>query len=245
MSNHGPLPRLLLVLTVVSGLLDAVSFLRLDHVFVANMTGNLVFVGLGAARATGFSLGVSLTALAGFLGGAAGTSALLARFPDRARLLRTSTLVKLALEVPVLTVAADLGIAPNRTAVYLFTALLATSMGVQNATVQRLGLSELPTTVVTTTLTRLVVGLSKGRWRQRESGYRAASIACLFAGAAVGAVLVLEVDAVSALGLSMVLLASVGFVAHRGALKHAAWTSFPTLSAPASDPKDGGEVAAP
>jgi hypothetical protein len=36
---------LLLTLTVVTGTVDAVSILSLGRVFVANMTGNVVFVG--------------------------------------------------------------------------------------------------------------------------------------------------------------------------------------------------------
>jgi uncharacterized membrane protein YoaK (UPF0700 family) len=40
---------LLLVLTVVTGLVDAVSYLELGHVFVANMTGNVGAMFLGAA----------------------------------------------------------------------------------------------------------------------------------------------------------------------------------------------------
>ncbi len=43
--THGPLPVLLLALTVATGLVDAVSYLVLGHVFVANMTGNVVFSG--------------------------------------------------------------------------------------------------------------------------------------------------------------------------------------------------------
>ena len=39
---HGPLPVLLVCLTVVTSLVDAFSYLRLGHVFVANMTGNVV-----------------------------------------------------------------------------------------------------------------------------------------------------------------------------------------------------------
>lgn len=38
----------LLTLTVVSGLVDAVSYLVLSRVFVANMTGNVVFLGFAA-----------------------------------------------------------------------------------------------------------------------------------------------------------------------------------------------------
>jgi Protein of unknown function (DUF1275) len=40
--SHGPLPPLLLSLTFVTGLVDAFSYLVLGHVFVANMTGNVV-----------------------------------------------------------------------------------------------------------------------------------------------------------------------------------------------------------
>ena len=68
---HGPLPALLLVLTVLTGVVDAVSILSLGRVFVANMTGNVVFVGFALAGASGFSLAASLSALAGFLAGAA------------------------------------------------------------------------------------------------------------------------------------------------------------------------------
>jgi uncharacterized membrane protein YoaK (UPF0700 family) len=46
---HGPLPVLLVCLTVVTGLVDAFSYLSLGHVFVANMTGNVVFLGFGLA----------------------------------------------------------------------------------------------------------------------------------------------------------------------------------------------------
>ena len=51
--RHGPLPAMLLSLTVLAGIVDATSILRLGHVFVATMTGNLVFLGLAAAGANG------------------------------------------------------------------------------------------------------------------------------------------------------------------------------------------------
>ena len=44
-SGFGPLPPLLVVMTVVTGIVDAVSYLALGHVFVANMTGNVAFLG--------------------------------------------------------------------------------------------------------------------------------------------------------------------------------------------------------
>jgi uncharacterized membrane protein YoaK (UPF0700 family) len=61
----------LTVLTVVSGLVDAVSYLGLGHVFTANMTGNVVLLGFAAAGAPGFSIPASLASLGSFLVGAA------------------------------------------------------------------------------------------------------------------------------------------------------------------------------
>ena len=66
-TRDGPLPPLMLVLTVVTGLVDATSYLRLGHVFVANMTGNVVFLGFALAGARGLSAAASLAALAAFL----------------------------------------------------------------------------------------------------------------------------------------------------------------------------------
>src|SRR6476646_11048626 len=68
-SPDGSLPPLLLALSVVTGLVDATSYLKLGHVFVANMTGNVVFLGFGIAGAGGISIWASLTALGSFLVG--------------------------------------------------------------------------------------------------------------------------------------------------------------------------------
>ena len=65
--RHGPLPPLLLALTVVTGLVDAVSYLALGHVFVANMTGNVIFLGLSAVGIPGVSAFTSLASIAAFL----------------------------------------------------------------------------------------------------------------------------------------------------------------------------------
>jgi Protein of unknown function (DUF1275) len=54
------LPPLLIVLTVLTGVVDALAYLRLGHVFVANMTGNVVFLGFAAAGASGLRAGVSV-----------------------------------------------------------------------------------------------------------------------------------------------------------------------------------------
>src|SRR5579859_3107901 len=63
-------PYALLGMTVVTGLVDAVSFLSLGHVFTANMTGNIVFLAFATAHVSGQSIARSLTALLAFLLGA-------------------------------------------------------------------------------------------------------------------------------------------------------------------------------
>src|ERR1700744_2177673 len=68
--RHGPLPPLLISMTLVTGLVDAFSYLILGHVFVANMTGHVVFLGFALAGAPGFSIGASLAAMAAFAVGA-------------------------------------------------------------------------------------------------------------------------------------------------------------------------------
>jgi hypothetical protein len=52
----------LIVLTVVTGMVDALAYLRLEHVFVANMTGYVVFLGFAAAEAGGLGAGVAASA---------------------------------------------------------------------------------------------------------------------------------------------------------------------------------------
>ena len=67
--DQTPLVRALIGLTVVTGLVDAISFLGLGHIFTANMTGNLVFLGFSAGGAPGISAARSIAALCAFAGG--------------------------------------------------------------------------------------------------------------------------------------------------------------------------------
>src|ERR1017187_4779071 len=67
-SPHGSLAPLLVAMTFVTGLVDAFSYLVLGHVFVANMTGDILFLGFALAGEHGLSLVASVVA---FLFGAA------------------------------------------------------------------------------------------------------------------------------------------------------------------------------
>ena len=88
--GHGPLPPVLLSMTLVTGLVDAFSYLVLGHVFVANMTGNVVFLGFALAGVPGFSVTSSLAAVASFALGALLGGKLGSRHRDHRGRLRTA-----------------------------------------------------------------------------------------------------------------------------------------------------------
>ena len=67
--THGPLPALLVGLTAVTGLVDAFSYLSLGHVFVANITRNVVFLGHGLAGVGDVEVVASVVAVLTFAGG--------------------------------------------------------------------------------------------------------------------------------------------------------------------------------
>jgi uncharacterized membrane protein YoaK (UPF0700 family) len=222
-SKEGVLPPLMILLTVVTGVVDAVAYLKLGHVFVANMTGNVVFLGFAAAGANGLSVAGSLLALACFLPGGVAAGRLAARVGDNTlHQLRAATAVQLVLFAAAIVVAAlagdDLGTG-NR---YALIALLALAMGVQNATARRLAVADLTTTVLTLTLT----GIAADSWLGGGSGARTArrvlAVSAMLVGAIIGALLVLRVAPVAPLGLAAAILAVVCAAADRAARREPA-----------------------
>src|SRR5690348_8952619 len=75
----------LLLLTVVTGLIDAVSFLGLGRTFTANMTGNVVLLGFAVAGTARLSVVHCVTALVGFVVGALAGGQLGARIANGRR----------------------------------------------------------------------------------------------------------------------------------------------------------------
>jgi uncharacterized membrane protein YoaK (UPF0700 family) len=198
----------MLLLTVLTGVVDAVSILSLGRVFVANMTGNVVFVGFALAGASGFSLAASLSALGGFVMGAAIGGVAVDRLGShRGRLLLASASVEFLLLLAALLAAALAGPHLSGTAKDGIAALVALAMGLQNAVVRRLKVFDLTTTVLTMTLTGIAAD-----FRQRDPFAvlrRLLAVVAMLAGAVVGAVLVLKVSDVAALGFAAALLAIV------------------------------------
>jgi uncharacterized membrane protein YoaK (UPF0700 family) len=219
---HGPLPALMLLLTVLTGVVDAVSILSLGRVFVANMTGNVVFIGFALAGASGFSLAASLSALGGFLIGAATGGVAVDRLGShRGRLLLAVAAAEFLLLLAALLAAALAGPHLSGPAKDGIAALAAMAMGLQNAAVRRLQVFDLTTTVLTMTLTGIAADM---RQRDRFAVLRRVlAVVAMLAGAVAGAVLVLKVSNVAALGLAAALLAIVVLWTSAGIRAPAAW----------------------
>ncbi|WP_431908324.1 YoaK family protein [Nonomuraea jabiensis] len=206
---HGVLPVLLILLALVTGLVDAVSFLGLGRVFVANMTGNVVFLSFALAGEAEMSRWASPTALAAFGAGAWSAGRVIRRTANARRAFAAATAVHALLVAAALAVALTAGHRDTWPQATLI-ALLACGMGLQNASVRALGVPDLVTNVLTTTLTGLAAD-TPGRAALRRS----ASVAAMFLGALAGATLHLITGPAPALAAALTLLATVTLLARR------------------------------
>jgi uncharacterized membrane protein YoaK (UPF0700 family) len=215
-TRQGPLPALLLVLTVLTGILDAVSYLALGHVFVANMTGNIVFLGFALAGASGLSVPASLAALGAFLLGALAGGRIARRFDrHRGRHLRTAAAIAVLPLTLAVVLAAWIGEPVSTSASYTLIVPLAIAMGIQNSTARRLAVPDLTTTVLTLTLTAVAADSQLAGGAGGHTARRLISVTAMFIGALIGALLVIDVDLVVPLGIATVLMAVSALAAHR------------------------------
>lgn len=200
--HHGVLPPLLVVLTFVTGLVDAVSYLGLDRVFVANMTGNVVFLGFALAGDVQLSATASLLAGCAFVAGAWAGGRIAPRVAGPLRLFA------LLVGAHAVLVAAALVLDLTADVKHVLIVLLALGMGLQNAVVGKLAVPDLTTTVLTRTLT----GLASDRLGP-ASARRFVSVAAMFTGALAGGLLQLRHGTAAALAPAIALLAVVALTA--------------------------------
>jgi uncharacterized membrane protein YoaK (UPF0700 family) len=212
----------LLGLTAVAGLVDAVSVLGLGRVFTANMTGNVVFLGFAAAGAPGLSFARSSAALVAFLLGAVigGRIAPTIGAGPPSRPTAIAFGAEAALLFAAMSVAVGAGADLSNVPVRLYAVIVLTglAMGIRNAVVRKLAITDLTTTVLTLTITGLaadswLAGGEGPRWQRRL-----ASVAFMLAGAAAGAWLVGRSIAL-ALAVAGIVSCTCAFMAHRG-LRH-------------------------
>jgi uncharacterized membrane protein YoaK (UPF0700 family) len=224
--QRGPLVPFLLVATMVTGLIDAISYLSLGHVFVANMTGNVIFLGFAVADAKDFSVAASLVALAAFLAGAlAGGWLGSIAWHHRARLLAIATFVNIVLIGAALVVFMAASGSDGTFVNYALIVLLALAMGLQSATARGLGVADMTTTVLTMTLTGLAADSTPVGGKNPNPGRRLAATVTMLLGAAIGAILIFRVGASAVLALALTLLVCNGIAAYQYSSSSAAWTA--------------------
>jgi uncharacterized membrane protein YoaK (UPF0700 family) len=178
-----PLIASLLLLTLVTGVVDAASVLGLSHVFTANMTGNVVFLafalgGQGTTSVTGSLVAFGSFAIGALVGG---------------RIMKAATqrAVKLAfaLELLALLIAAVLAFAAVEGTTLAIVGLLAFAMGLRNAVVRKLAIPDMTTTVLTLTVTGLAADSSLARGTNPRWLRRVLSVVAMLVGAALGAMI--------------------------------------------------------
>ena len=212
-------------MTVVTGLVDSFSYLLLGHVFVANMTGNVVFLGFAVAGAQGFSIAASVVALAAFGVGSVFGGRIVARFGHH----RGHHLAGHRRPGAVLGDLGDPGlrrIAPFRFRRPLFAHRRASlAMGVQNSSVRSLAVPDLTTTVLTLTVTGIGADSVLGGGKGSKSGRRLLSVAAMFIGALVGAALVLHVHVALPLTIALAIVIIVAAIGYRSGRSNPPWTT--------------------
>jgi uncharacterized membrane protein YoaK (UPF0700 family) len=204
----------LLLLTFATGLVDAVSVLVLGHVFVANMTGNVIFLGFWFVPHSGVDMMAAVVAFVCFVAGTV-LGGRLARHLDHH--VRRWLVVALGMEVVVLTVLAALAgsgiVHYHDNGKLAVIAGLAVTFGSQSTTARQFGIQELSTTVLTST----IVGIGfdsrlAGGTGQREK-LRYAVVLTMCGGAILGATLTLVTVAPIIALAALVVATSAGIFA--------------------------------
>lgn len=186
-----PDPFLLTVLSFGTGFLDALTYLALDRIFGANMTGNLILVGIGIWDAPAHLLH-PLVALLSFCLGSMGAGMCHRLLEKNAKgspapallFLVTGTLLGLCAALAFLDTDAELGL--------LITALIGVGMGFQGLAARLLAVPEINTLVVTSTLSQLFAQVGAGRaWKSKgTAGRQVLAVMSMLVGAVGGAAVV-------------------------------------------------------
>ena len=176
------------------------------------MTGNIVFLGFGIAGSGGLPVVAPLVSLGAFLLGAGAGGMLAARMADdHPRHFAWALAIEMTLIAVAAGVAAAVDVRPAAPSSDVLIALLALAMGLRNATVRRIAVPDLTTTVLTMTLTGLAADSPLFGGTGKGSTRRTAAVLGMLAGALAGALmlktsLVLPLAVAAALALATLLL---------------------------------------
>lgn len=227
---------LLLLVALNTGIVDAFSIPTLQ-VFVANMTGNVVFLGIAVAQVSDpyIDASRSVVALVAFWVGAFASGQLGHRVGPRRRawvfgaFLAQAT-VQLAAAIILYAGAVDVS-DPDDKALGLLVPL-AFAFGAQSTTARGLNVPEIPTVVITSAMVDLFGDKNVFALHNRPRNRRAAFILLIFIGAVLGALALKFVNpALTALLSAIVKLLAAAFVLLFAPAKSAAKRIAPAAAA--------------
>jgi uncharacterized membrane protein YoaK (UPF0700 family) len=181
----------LLLLTVSTGVIDADSYLALDHVFTGNMTGNVLFIGFALVGVQGIPLLNNVLALLGFVAGSILGGRIVGRGHPKT-LPRTSAFTLLGggiLAILIATTWTLLGTLAQPILLVL-TFLLAVVMGSQVSAVKPIGNTDVTTIVVTNTLQNLARDSRLAGGKFENWLPRLLAVVAMGVGAAIGALII-------------------------------------------------------
>jgi uncharacterized membrane protein YoaK (UPF0700 family) len=180
----------LLLLTFGTGMIDAISVLVLGHVFVANMTGNVIFLGFWFVPHTVIDVTAAAVAFVSFLAGAVVGGRFARHLEHDTRRWVTVALAVECLLLAALSILAGTGVLDYHDDTKLILiAGLAVAFGSQNATARQFGIQELSTTVLTSTLVGIGVDSRLAGGTGKRGKLRFSVVLTMCAGAVVGATL--------------------------------------------------------
>jgi len=205
---------MMLALTFTTGIIDAVGYLGLDRVFTANMTGNVVILGMAIAQADGLPILGPVIALVAFLVGAAAGGRLLRGsrkgWSGRSTIAFSITgTVLLGLGLTCFLVVPEEG----TPWAYTITGLLGAAMGVQAAAARKIAVADVTTVVVTSTIVGLASESKLAGGDGKNFPRRVLAVVMILVGAGVGALL-LQVHIGVGMGVSGGLTLLVALAGH-------------------------------
>ncbi len=183
-----PRTELLLALTFVTGVIDAVTFLALGQVFSAMQTGNVIFLGFGIAGQGTASVGAPLVALAAFISGGS-VAALVARRPGGGPGFAAAALAEASLLGVAALIAALADFSRGDAVAYVLIAILSLTMGLRNTTIRGVAGANVATTVLNLTLTAVTTHSLIALAPSSDLTQRGIALLLILAGAVTGALL--------------------------------------------------------
>jgi uncharacterized membrane protein YoaK (UPF0700 family) len=178
----------LLLLTFATGLADALSILVLGHVFVANMTGNVIFLGFWLAPRTSIDLTAVVVALPTFVCTTIVSGRVKRRFGERTRRWITTILATEIVLLVALSILAGAGVLHyHDNTKLIMIGVLAVTFGLQHSSARQFGIKELSTTVLTSTIVSLGLDSHLAGGTGERERLRLSVVFTMCAGAFVGA----------------------------------------------------------